>query len=253
MAVLSGSLRKTVEVRHHDEAVGAQPHDVGGLEAGQLAAHRLDGEAQVVRHVGAGQRQFEGCSARRVLVHAAGQQAAPRQHVEEACNLFLRRLAAEEEHPVARRVELVERVLEQALLQPGIFRHQPFEGRIGEGADLDVGRCFGRVRIVLGIGAAEEVRGEQQADDLLASVRQGLGQLDGARDHVGEEVDGLLVGDDGLSRRHLLAVRDLRKLLDLHFVHGAAHCLVTHEAVVAALQDIRNDVGRGPMHLVNLA
>ena len=129
-------------------------------------------------------------------------------------------------------------MLEQALLQAGIFPHQPLEGGIGEGADLDVGRRFRRIRIVLGIGPAQKVRREEKADDLLAAIGQGLGQLDGARDHIGEEVDRFLVGDYGLAGGHLLAVRNLRQLLDLHLVHGAADGLMPDRAVVTTLHHV---------------
>jgi hypothetical protein len=67
---------------------------------------------------------------------------------------LFRRLAAEQEHPVARRVEFIERVLEQALLQSRIFADKALEGGIGEGADLDIGRGFRGIGIALAVGAA---------------------------------------------------------------------------------------------------
>ena len=249
VVILAGSLDQSAHVRHHDEPVAAEANDIAGLEARQLAADGFDGESQIVGHVGTRERQLESRGFPLRPVAAGRLQAAPGEHVEKARHLLLGSLAAEEKHPVARRVKLVQRMLEKPLLQAGILAHEPLKCGIGEGADLDFGCCFRRIRIVLGIGPAQEIRCEKQANDLLAPVGQGLGELDGAGNHIRKEVDWLLVRYDGLSGGDLLAMRDLRQLADLGVIHGTTDGLVTNRAVLAALQDVRQSGWRRAMHV----
>ena len=138
-------------------------------------------------------------------VFAGSRFAARRPHAsqdeqDESGDLLLRALAAEQEHPLARGIDFVERALQEELLQLRPFVHEALELPPAEAAQLD-GR--GRLR---GIAAArperptEEVRREQQLDDLLAAVGEGLGQLDHAGEDVGEPVLRVDVGDQPAGR-----------------------------------------------------
>ena len=147
---------------------------------------------------------------------AAELRSAPRGRIDvarnqqkEARDLFRRRPATERDHPVARLVELLQRLLEKAVFEAGLILHHPLHRSLRERAKRHIGR---RLRIDLAFlpeGAAKKIRRELKSDDLLAPVRQRLGEFDHAGQHVGVAVDLLRVADQFSAFDHPVLDRTL--------------------------------------------
>ena len=124
------------------------------IEAGRLAAHGLDREAEKILHARPGERDPEpGGVASGFGVEVAGEPERKRG------DLFPGRRAAQARRPVVRVVGLAQRP------SAGEGRVVLSGGALGEGADADGLRGLGRHLARRGEGASEEVGGEPGAGD----------------------------------------------------------------------------------------
>ena len=89
---------------------------------------------------------------------------------KEACDLFDRRLAAKRQHPFAGIVQFLQRLMVQAAAEIGRGGHHPLQHAFRDDADFHVGCGLSAHAAFAGKGAAHEIRGKLQADDLLGEL-----------------------------------------------------------------------------------
>ena len=166
-------------------AAGGQVDQALFAELRELAAHGLDGQAQHVRDLLAGEGQFEGVPYLFERHAALGRKAI--RHVEQECReLLLCIHPSEQEHPAPRPVELRERAFEQFVFEPRMFARKAVE--VGPLECAHQGR--GKRLDAIGSGGAERATHEiariSEAEDLFFAVARLRGQFEEAIDHVGD-------------------------------------------------------------------
>lgn len=154
--------------------------------------------------------------------------------VEQACDLLLGGPPAERQHPFARGIQLIQRLSVQATLQFPSLQYHAFEQIAGEHADLRIGRGLGRQRAFAHEGAADEIGGELQANDLLAPVRHHLAELHHAARDVRIERVFRSLCNDLAACVDLAAQRVAAKFAKLASRQGAANDAVPRLAGTAS-------------------
>ena len=91
------------------------------FQGGKLSAHGLKREPEEIGDLFACQRK---CG---ILAFLTGYDRPPHQHREEGGNLLRRGLSAQKDHPVPRRVKLIERHFQHALSQMRRLLDHPLE------------------------------------------------------------------------------------------------------------------------------
>ncbi len=160
---------------------------------------------------------------------------------EQARDLLLRRLAAEDEHPLARDVELIQRLLHDDVLELAALAHGRLEGGARKAAELDVGRRFGQEGTRLAARAAYELAGELQADDLASTVGGCLEKLDDAREDHSDPARLVLAIEDQIAGGRAAAVHETRKR---RVRDGAAQRPLPDGASLAGVPQTRRNMAR---------
>src|SRR5262249_50981074 len=102
---------------------------------------------------------------------------------QKRCHLLSCGLAAEQKHPITRRVDGIERAFQKNLLEIGLLLQKAFKIHSSIAAQLHVHGSFGSIRKFCSVQATEKIPWKQQGDDLLTSIRQSLGKLYNARQY----------------------------------------------------------------------
>ena len=118
---------KTRHVVHCDSAIVLDVDSTVGPQLRELAADRLDGESEKVADVGPDKRQGEG---RSLAIGRCRRVDVARNEQQEAGDPLARGLAAERQHPIARLVQLLHRLLQYPTFQLGRLRDHSIHGRL---------------------------------------------------------------------------------------------------------------------------
>ena len=167
-------------------ALALQPDHAVAFQRAHLAADGFQRQAQIIGHLLARQRQIKGHMPRGRAQLQAG--IPPRDDRQQRGDLFARRLAAQQQHPFPRRVQLVQRHLQQALRDMRGLDHQLFKGLLAETTHHQIGRRRHVIGGRLPPRTAHEIGGQQQAHHLAAAVLHGLGQGRNAGHHRGDKI-----------------------------------------------------------------
>ena len=134
---------------------------------------------------------------------------ALRQHQQERTDLLPRGFAAQQQHLVLGRRQLVRRHGEKPALHLGEFVEKRFHLAAGESTERCLGHRFRRIGVALVHGQTEEVAGNQEARDLAPPIGKQLVELDRAGGHIEQGVRPLAFRENRLVRFDPLHLNDV--------------------------------------------
>ena len=202
--------------------VGQQADDAVLLQLGEGAADRFRRQAQVIADVRTAHRH------RHRVVRLSALLGALAQHEQEGGDLLPRGLAAQQQHLILRRRQLVAGDAQQALLDLGQALHQVFQLLARETAQQAGRHRLGAEGVgVLG-GQAEEIPRKEEAGHLAPPVGQQLVDLQGAGGEIidvarlfalVEQRPARVQLDGGHERRDLSQFLRIERRTDRHAAH----------------------------------
>ena len=95
---------------------------------------------------------------------------------QQRCDFFARGLAAQNQHPFACRIKLIERHLKKTMRDMGGSGHQLLKRPFAETAHDNLGGGHNVIGRAIASGAAHKITGQQQTHHLGAPVLHCLGQ-----------------------------------------------------------------------------
>ena len=134
---------------------------------------------------------------------------------------------------VDRAIEIVERALQQSMLQLGMLAGKAVKGAAGEEAQARVGERRDAVRRAAAEGATDEVGRIDHADNLLAPVAGRGRQFERAVDHIGDDGGVVAFPHHRLSRRDRDAPAQAIERAALILFQRSADGAVAHLAALA--------------------
>src|SRR5262245_50669183 len=155
--VRTGDLGQCLDIWYQDAAWIDALYDAAvRFQSLQLATDGLHAQAQIIRHLVACKRHDQ-LTALTGLASWTRQRCAPQDGKQQCCYLFSGRLAAEQKHPIARRVDGIECGFQKNLLEIGLLLKESFKICPTVATQLHLNSGFGCVWKLCPVWAAEKI------------------------------------------------------------------------------------------------